>query len=132
MHVEGVNVVGLQLAQRVTDTNIQTATMDAAEIDRVTLSQFVSFVVCGEFGGKDNPFPDIPRREPLTQPCLGFFVVVVVGCIDEVTALSHVAVQQFEHLGLVHSSIKADHDLPMDMAPSWSGDTRMPAVEDRV
>ena len=115
--VEGLHEFG--------DGGAEVPPVDVEKVDVVRLEFFergvegdlegfgvVALVVCfdslwargeghGEFGGEDDFVAVFARRHPFTKPGFRFFVLVVVGSVDEVPAVVVEEIEYFERGFLV-------------------------------
>ena len=88
VHVQDVQVVGLQLLQAVAEGDVQGFGPVAAEVavDDVVVASIVG-VAGGEFGSDDHLVAQAAGGHPLADPHLGLLRLVVVGGVNEVTSL---------------------------------------------
>lgn len=81
---------------------------------------------------RDNQLIPIPARtHPLPNFTLALLALVIICRVDEVAAATK-ASSSTKEASLVMLPIPADQAEPIDMAPSWRGETRMPAVGERM
>ena len=109
VHIENVQVVGLEFLQAVAEGDVQGFGAVAGEVavDDVVVAPVVG-VAGGEFGGDDHLVAQAAGGHPLADPLFGLLILVVVGGVDEVAALLVEVVEKGE--GLVFADWA--HELP--------------------
>ena len=94
VEVEEVDVVCLQFSQAGVERNLEGFGVVTLVIRFYAL--WTSGKGHGEFGGKDDFVAVVASSHPFAEPGFGFFVLVVVGGVDEVAAVLVEEVEDFE------------------------------------
>lgn len=84
VNVKQINVIRAELLEAVRKADVQALGMIALEVRFDLLRRVLGFVAGRELGGNDHLVAVVLLGHPLADPGFGFFVLVVVGCIDEV------------------------------------------------
>lgn len=93
VHVQQVDVVGLELLEAGLDRRVQALGAVAVEVDDDFLVAEAGVEVGRVLGGDDHLVADAAFLHPLADPLLRLLILVVVGRVDEVAALLVVEVQ---------------------------------------
>lgn len=104
VQIQDVDVVCLQFRETVAHTHVQRAATVAYMIWRFAISQGIVFVACSVLCGYDELVAVFAGCHPFADPLLGLLVLVVVGCINEVSAGLEKEVKQLEGLIFVHGA----------------------------
>ena len=94
--VEDVDVVSLEFLERLMDAHEERFLGVAQVVGAFALADGVGAVVGCVLCGEDDLVPVVAGGHPLADPGFGFFVLVVVGCVDEVAAEGGEGVEEGE------------------------------------
>ena len=109
VHIQDIDIVRLQLVQRVSDRDMErfAAVAGGIAMDDIVVT-FVAAEASGVFGSDDHFVTDARVfMQPFANPHFGLLGLVVVGGIDEVAALAVKVVEQLEYRLLRHCSQEA-------------------------
>ena len=90
MDIQDIDVGRLELLERIVDRvkerlgAIATVVGDEFVLFVLVLQRPVEVVIAREFGGENDFVSMFSRTEPFAEPDLGFFILVLVCCVDEI------------------------------------------------
>lgn len=106
MHVENVEVVGLQLAERVCKGDVERfgAIPCGIRLDDTVMAPVRGKACCVFCGDNHLVAQAGVAMKPFSDPALGLLILVIIGRIDEVAALRVEEVEEFEDGFFSHST----------------------------